>query len=1556
MRLYSILFIFILSPFLHQAIAGNISSSTSVLIFLGYEIIEVNKNDACFAYDSLQWTSSDLAASLDYTVCGSTYLMGGYNIYSGLTQQSKSLTRSYTNLPSHTMIYYTVTIWAIDSWNANIDYFKVQFDSTIFTGWSTWNFTNFSTSSICGDSTYGELANGRIYGRVLHSLTTLTMKMTSNLDQESTNESLGFRDINLLFATSPVISTELFCGKASIAIGGSLECSCTEGQYLSLGTCTNCHTSCSSCFGYGSNYCFQCASGYGFDGTNCVLCSSSCSRCYGTSNTQCNECKSGYVLALNSTCVPQANCNSPLNITGCGRYCDAPCQNNYWSYWDGSCSSTCSSPLKTSVLSTSLSIISTVNFCLYPCSISQYLYWDGTCQATCNSPFVQRIDRNRSFCDFPCASTEYVYWNGSCSSSCASPLKQSTVNSRMLCSYPCASTEYLYSNGTCATYCDAFFVSVQEGGKSFCRSPCASTAVVYWNSSCAAACALPLVADTISGANVCRYPCAAGQYLYSNGSCLSSCSSYFVAAQEGGKNFCRSPCASSNFVYWNGSCLSSCATPLVQDTISNAKTCKYPCASYEFLYSDGTCSGTCDSYFMSVQEGSKLFCRSPCASSSIVYWDQSCLSTCQPPLVKGTIGGTSVCRYSCAISEYLYGNGICSSSCDSYFLTVQIQGRNLCKSPCATTDIVYWNKSCIANCAYPLVKDTTFQTNVCRYPCAPNQYLYQNGTCFSFCDPYFVASQEGGKNFCRSPCASTDVVYWDRSCGKTCDSPLILDTIDTAKVCRYPCSKSDYLNPNGVCTSSCDPLVQTVTERSRNFCRTPCQANQYFFWDRSCGNACDLPLLSDVTNSIAVCKYPCSSSSYLYSNGSCLDHCDSPSTPRIDKTKNFCGFWCPPSQWIAYDDSCVSNCQFPMRAVSNYFGKYCLLPCDDNSNYYYPSSNTCKSYCTQEPRTIDRTYKECLAVTKTAVSKLLLSIKYLEVKESPILHQMDVIRGNNILTIRIVPDLFYRLIEHFHSAPMDGVFTKRDLHSNFIVNFSSDLFLLASLLGVEILLTLIGSVARRYNSRSAKVIEKIQILTRFNLPLMLIATNIGDILFFSIIQLKSFDKSVAGAEVSLFISLLMLGIAIVFLLFASFLVYKAVNAKKHKLKDGSSPSFSAFANKWKNFQVLFGGSDPSSGLATPFFLVYTIRLALPMLLAAALEFFPFTQAIMYLCVNLAILGYILILNPIQSKINRVNVLLIEIVMLMINICATILAAFDTSKGLSEGYVKSITTLSDAIIAGGYIIEFMAILFLLIKLGALISKVTDSSKITGKTDRSLLYQFIFIPFQQGFMGFEEVQMCPSTTTHQNIFKKAVYPVEDKMFSYNQSPTMNKLMNQDEQIRFNSPVTSHSISPDYDHGPILGVAPNFGDESPHVFRKFDPSIFKKSKPLAMTPNLQTYPEISTLVLADEVPRGKDHTKALERGNSNSVMNLIEESPTRQNESSIYKSRTLKERVASRKDLIKKLRVSPTTNTDLSPSPNTSPDLNSSPSPSPDASPVNDRGKLLRLNTLRALNKKK
>lgn len=86
-----------------------------------------------------RWSSSIFLQGLEYTVCSGTYLLGGYGIIgqAGIPATDIYLQRTYTQLSStHTMIYFSFTLWALDTWNGNSgDSFQLEFDLRIMTGW-----------------------------------------------------------------------------------------------------------------------------------------------------------------------------------------------------------------------------------------------------------------------------------------------------------------------------------------------------------------------------------------------------------------------------------------------------------------------------------------------------------------------------------------------------------------------------------------------------------------------------------------------------------------------------------------------------------------------------------------------------------------------------------------------------------------------------------------------------------------------------------------------------------------------------------------------------------------------------------------------------------------------------------------------------------------------------------------------------------------------------------------------------------------------------------------------------------------------------------------------------------------------------------------------------------------------------------------------------------------------------------------------------------------------------------------------------------------------------
>ena len=482
-------------------------------------------------------------------MCDDDYILGGFDI---LKTGTDFFSRTYTGLTSHIMIYYTMTLWAVDSWDAG-DTFFIEFDSFQQQGLSL-AVENFKKQS-CGTLNWKDLGPIRIFGRAPHIGTSLTFSIKGAFNETPDNESFGFRDLNLLFVQNPSQTTSYFCGLAPISLPSN-ECSCPEGQYLSqLGVCLPCHPACSSCFETGANNCYQCAKGASFFQNSCIFCHASCDLC--SEPTKCITCKHGLFLFENQ-CIPE--CPSPFNqiTNGCENTCSVPCIAPNYLYWDESCLGTCSFPLHQTTE------YSKIQKCIYPCGTGEYLYWDGSCQQTCPSILTTRIDRGVKYCDYPCTNNEFLYWNGSCNAICNPPLVQAFDKNRQFCVYPCSIHEFLNFDGSCLPSCDPPFLSLTVASMKYCQHPCSNTSYfIYWDNTCQQACLPP----------------------------LQQVSRPFLLT-------CVPSCQPSQFLLWNGTCIDECKDP---STIQNSyfgNKCILPCENPLYYYYEelGQCKQTCDSY------------------------------------------------------------------------------------------------------------------------------------------------------------------------------------------------------------------------------------------------------------------------------------------------------------------------------------------------------------------------------------------------------------------------------------------------------------------------------------------------------------------------------------------------------------------------------------------------------------------------------------------------------------------------------------------------------------------------------------------------------------------------------------------------------------------------------------------------------------------------------------------------------------------------------------------------------------------------------------------------
>ena len=222
-------------------------------------------------------------------------MLGGYCVLgTSSNQYGYYFQRIYTDFPAHNSLRISFTFWAIDSWDSG-DGFSLYFDGT-YSGWYL-TYSSFP-SQICGSTgtNFKERSFG-IFVRLPHTDSSLKMRVVSLLDEDSCNESFGFRDVVILADQNAAPTSTIICGvdtKTTL----SNSCGCSIGTYLSSdGSCEACDSLCVSCFDAGAENCYECVddSDVIYDGTECVQCTSLCATCTGAS-TNCVTCISDYYL------------------------------------------------------------------------------------------------------------------------------------------------------------------------------------------------------------------------------------------------------------------------------------------------------------------------------------------------------------------------------------------------------------------------------------------------------------------------------------------------------------------------------------------------------------------------------------------------------------------------------------------------------------------------------------------------------------------------------------------------------------------------------------------------------------------------------------------------------------------------------------------------------------------------------------------------------------------------------------------------------------------------------------------------------------------------------------------------------------------------------------------------------------------------------------------------------------------------------------------------------------------------------------------------------------
>ena len=281
-------------------------------------------------------------------MCNDTYLLGGYLWWPFGSQFDKYFERKYDNLPQHSILRFAFTVWALDGWEYSAaqkvkDCLILSFDSQTPIPLFGLLITDYASAdtNYCG-SFRSDVRDIFIFGSVPHTENSLNFKIISNMSGNTSDESFGVRDINLLFSTSPIAAP--ICGQITTVKSYDFPlCPCLKGFYNSDASntvCSECHHSCASCYGGTENDCYECKEGYYFDGMGCKSCHPSCLRCSGPNYNQCEFCNTGYI-SFENICISSSRCTLPFISDVCSNSCLSPCDVDKNDSWSESCIPSC---------------------------------------------------------------------------------------------------------------------------------------------------------------------------------------------------------------------------------------------------------------------------------------------------------------------------------------------------------------------------------------------------------------------------------------------------------------------------------------------------------------------------------------------------------------------------------------------------------------------------------------------------------------------------------------------------------------------------------------------------------------------------------------------------------------------------------------------------------------------------------------------------------------------------------------------------------------------------------------------------------------------------------------------------------------------------------------------------------------------------------------------------------------------------------------------------------------------------------------------------------------
>ena len=393
-----------------------------------------------------------------------------------------------------------------------------------------------------------------------------------------------------------------------------------------------------------------------------------------------------------------------------------------------------------------------------------------------------------------------------------------------------------------------------------------------------------------------------------------------------------------------------------------------------------------------------------------------------------------------------------------------------------------------------------------------------------------------------------------------------------------------------------------------------------------------------------------------------------------------------------------------------------------------------------------------------SLTKMLQYIKYMEINFPP---KVQVTFENQESNTSMNTKAKTMLSKYFIDRPLPENFEYYKAHSSFIVNLWQSLLILAIIYAATMLLILIYNTTH-IDSKVNKIAKKILPIVKWNVFLVVFCGTYGDIVFFSALEFQSinFDS---------FPSILSFAVCIGLNALAILIFIKIIQVNLSLRRKGTNNE-----NGLEKYKAFFECYKTQSFNQQIYLAFYILRTSLFNVIIAYIHKNPLHQAILILLLNFSMVAYLVFKKPMKKRVNLLQHLTLEVILLVFNTCLLILAMADNAGNYSPdlrrkiGDIMMTINLIVPMVSMGFVVGKLLLILRELYLDYKSSKVRKLSELNKlnvrKANRSLNNK-------DSVSGTAETQETIFNQTESKV-STANFEYSDQFGSYSEKPQIRK----------------------------------------------------------------------------------------------------------------------------------------------------------------------------------------